>query len=138
MNDTVRPELSKKSEYWIPKHRYYELKHFCQQYPEWKAARAWIDGFSDSQQLGDRVQTSTLADRTADSAQLRIVYSDRIDMVDNAAEQADPELAYFIRKGVTEGYSYEALRLRFNMPCGRETYYDRYRKFFWHLHLARN
>ena len=138
MNGTVRPEVSKKNDYWIPKHRYYELKHFCQQYPEWKAARARIDGYSGSQQLGDRVQTSSLADQTADSAHLRIVYSNRIEMVDKAAEQADPDLAYFIRKGVTEGYSYEALRLRFNMPCGRETYYDRYRKFFWHLNLARN
>ena len=31
-----RPELSKKSPYWIDKHRYYELKHFCLQYPLWK------------------------------------------------------------------------------------------------------
>ena len=31
-----KPELSKKSKYWIPRHRYYELKHFCLQYPEWE------------------------------------------------------------------------------------------------------
>ena len=36
MSTVIRPEISKKNLYWIPKHRYYELKHFCLQYPEWK------------------------------------------------------------------------------------------------------
>lgn len=27
------PELSEKNPYWIERHRYYELKHFCLQYP---------------------------------------------------------------------------------------------------------
>ena len=38
-----RPELSKKSLYHIPKHRYYELKHFCLQYEGWKNALTLID-----------------------------------------------------------------------------------------------
>lgn len=28
MSTTIRPELSEKNQYWIDKHRYYELKHF--------------------------------------------------------------------------------------------------------------
>lgn len=32
MATTIRPEVSKKSKYWIERHRYYELKHFCLQY----------------------------------------------------------------------------------------------------------
>ncbi len=38
MATTIRPEISQNNEYWISKHRYYELKHFCMQYPLWKAA----------------------------------------------------------------------------------------------------
>lgn len=38
MSTTIHPELSKKNTYWIEKHRYYELKHFCLQYPIWKEA----------------------------------------------------------------------------------------------------
>ena len=34
-----RAEVSKKNKYYISKHRYYELKHFCLQYKEWE------DGF---------------------------------------------------------------------------------------------
>ena len=40
-----RAEVSKRNKYYISKHRYYELKHFCLQYSEWtKAVRmlnAW-------------------------------------------------------------------------------------------------
>lgn len=36
MGTTIRPELSEKNPYWIERHRYYELKHFCLQYPIWK------------------------------------------------------------------------------------------------------
>lgn len=38
MRNDMRPELSQKNPYWIGKHRYYELKHFCLQYPIWKKA----------------------------------------------------------------------------------------------------
>lgn len=40
MGTNIRPELSNKSPYWIERHRYYELKHFCLQYPIWKRAYA--------------------------------------------------------------------------------------------------
>ena len=36
MATVLRPELSKKNKYYIDKHRHYELKHFCLQYPDWK------------------------------------------------------------------------------------------------------
>ena len=46
MATTIRPELSEKNPYWIERHRYYELKHFCLQYPIWKKAYAALDGLT--------------------------------------------------------------------------------------------
>ena len=46
MGTEIRPEISDKSKYWIEKHRYYELKHFCLQYPIWKKAHDALDGLS--------------------------------------------------------------------------------------------
>ena len=43
MGTTIRPELSEKNPYWIEKHRYYELKHFCLQYPIWRKAYSVLD-----------------------------------------------------------------------------------------------
>ncbi len=46
MPTNVRPEVSKKNPYYIERERYYELKHFCRQYPIWKKAHAALDGLS--------------------------------------------------------------------------------------------
>lgn len=35
-----------KTEYTLSKHRFYELKHFCLQYPEWKQIYSDADGWS--------------------------------------------------------------------------------------------
>ncbi len=37
-----------KTEYNLSKHRFYELKHFCLQYPEWKRIYENADGWSGS------------------------------------------------------------------------------------------
>lgn len=44
MGTIIRPELSEKNKYWIEKHRYYELKHFCLQYVIWKKSYLALDG----------------------------------------------------------------------------------------------
>lgn len=46
MANDIRPEVSQKNPYWIGKHRYYELKHFCLQYPIWKKAYLSLDALS--------------------------------------------------------------------------------------------
>ena len=43
MATVLRSELSSKNKYYIDKHRCYELKHFCLQYPEWERAYAYLD-----------------------------------------------------------------------------------------------
>ena len=43
MGTRIRAELSEKNKYWISRHRYYELKHFCLQYPSWRRTYAALD-----------------------------------------------------------------------------------------------
>ena len=38
MATVIRAIISENNKYWIDKHRHYELKHFCLQYPMWKKA----------------------------------------------------------------------------------------------------
>ncbi len=47
MGTDIRPEISRRSRYDISRHRYYELKHFCLQYPEWKAESFLAEPLSD-------------------------------------------------------------------------------------------
>ncbi|MCD8141817.1 MAG: hypothetical protein LUD83_00835 [Clostridiales bacterium] len=48
MSGDMRPELSPNSEFWIERHRYYELKHFCLQYRAWKRMVALLDGYGEA------------------------------------------------------------------------------------------
>lgn len=134
MAGNIRPELSKKNKYWIDKNRHYELKYFCLQYPLWKKAYELLDGLRLSSYDLTRVSGSNLPyDITGNCVEERSIYFERMQVVEQAAIEADPCLASYILKAVTEGLSYSYLKARLEIPCSRDTYYDRYRKFFWLL-----
>lgn len=138
MATTIRAELSEKNPYWIEKHRYYELKHFCLQYPVWRKAYNALDGLSKRpSDLAMFVATSTLGDPTAKCGMAKAFYSHRTDMLERIAEQTDNVLGSYILKGVTEGWSYDILKARLEIPCCKDTYYELYRRFFWLLNKER-
>ena len=43
MAHDIRPEVSQKNPFWIGKHRYYELKHFCLQCKDRVKLQAFIE-----------------------------------------------------------------------------------------------
>lgn len=138
MGTTIRPEVSENNKYWIGRHRYYELKHFCLQYLTWKRARQALDGLNESNSdLNAYLNSNYYGDPTARKAEARLFYTERIEMVERLVKEADAELASYILKGVTEAASFEYLKNTLDMPCSRDTYYDRYRKFFWLLDKER-
>lgn len=139
MSAVTRAEISKKNRYWIDKHRHYELKHFCLQYPEWKRAYADFSNPSVSLSTIERVSTSNIpGDPTAKRAIMKAYYLEKIALIEKIAKETDQYLHEYIIKAVTENLSYTYLKSRFDIPCGKDMYYDRYRKFFWLLSEARN
>lgn len=139
MATAIRPEVSKKNKYWIDKHRHYELKHFCLQYPRWK--RAYLDCLDCdiSMSMVDGVQQQNgMYDPTSTRAVTRAYYSNRIQMIEQVAKDADKYLWHYILRAVTEGLSYTYLRTKLDIPCGKDMYYDRYRRFFWLLSELRD
>ena len=137
MSTIIRPEISRKNKYWIDRHRHYELKHFCLQYPEWK--RAYRSDPSVSSSLNnDPSRSSSYNDPTAKHAIRKTYYMERIKLIERVAGEADEQLHNYILKAVTEGLSYTYLRTKMGIPCSRDMYYDRYRKFFWLLDNARD
>ena len=136
MSTVIRAELSKRNEYHIEKHRYYELKHYCLQYNLWKRALLTMNVYPT--QEGDKVIFSNSnPDPTAELAQKRLQYLDKIEMLDRVALEADPIIGPLVLKGIVLGLSYEALRTRMDVPCGKDFYYIVYRKFFWILDKVR-
>lgn len=123
MGYTTRPELSKNNPWWISKHRYFELKHFCLQYHEWESICKDVK-LTLAQQKED--PTGCLATK-------KTYYEAKMRLVKDTAYNTDTEIGKWIFIGVTDDRSYNYLKMVLNIPCGKDMYYDRYRKFFWLL-----
>lgn len=129
-----RPEVSSNSKYYISKHRFYELKHFCLQYREWVSK---CDIYKESIHSSSLIQVNKgitdVQDPVGDIlASIEDLYA-KIQMVKYACKLADEQLSGYIFKAVTEDRSYTYLQTVLEIPCSRSTFYDRYRKFYFIL-----
>ena len=139
MATLIKPEVSKKNMYWIDKHRHYELRHFCLQYPIWKKTINNVYNSLSATSKFERMPTSNLpGDPVGDLVTMKVLYETKIELIEATALKTDKALSNYILKGVTEGLSYVQLKSRLNIPCGRDMYYDRYRRFFWLLSQAKD
>lgn len=140
MATVIRAEISEKNKYWISKHRHYELKHFCLQYPEWKRAYREACNVCLATFVIDNIMVNSNehSDLTAKYAIKRVKYAENIKLIERIAKETDEDLYPYLLKAVTEGYSYTYLKTLMDIPCGKDMYYNRYRKFFWLLSNSRN
>ena len=129
----------KSNKYWIEKHRYYELKHFCLQYPLWKKAYNDINEFGNSASIFSvNSKTNKKIDPVEKCVEVKTYYLNRMNMVKNVAEEAEALLSEYIILAVTEGFTYTYLSMKLDIPCSRDHYYEVYRRFFWLLSKARD
>ena len=138
MTTVIRATISEKNKYYIDKHRHYELKHFCLQYPEWKKRHAEYSNIGPNLSKFEQLYSNGMtSDPTANWAIKRAYYSEKIDLVEKAALETDYILYKYILKAVTEGLSYSYLKTILQIPCSRDIYYECYRRFFWVLNKLR-
>ena len=130
MSTIIRAKISSSNPYYISKHRYYELKHHCLQYPEWKQEIAKLRTRSLIQAHSIKIGKNVcLNDETAYLGLLCAYTTSLMDRVEKCCEIAGGDIANYIFQAVTQGKSYSSL----NPPCGKEYFYKKYRKFFWLL-----
>lgn len=134
MTTLLRPELSKKNKYYIAKHRHYELKHFCLQYPSWK--REYENCYNVSPHISKFEGLFTNgkpSDPTLSWVVRRESLRERLKMIEEAAMETDEFLHEYILQAVTEGLSYTYMKNILQIPCSKDMYYSLYRRFFWIL-----
>lgn len=137
MGTDITPEISKRSPHYIPKHRYYELKHFSLQYLEWKKELAEIDTYSSKSLLkvtGDQVE---FKDPTFDISDRRTLLSSNVSIVERAAKLSDPVCSKYILEAVTTGASWNYIKMVRGYPKGKNSFYQAYRKYFYYLDKLR-
>lgn len=140
MSTVIKPSLSRKNKYHINRHRYYELKHYCLQYHSWKKQYQRLDRELQifvPNLCNNPVQTFNIADKTAELAIEKAELDRNIKLIETVAAASDPDIGGYILKAVTEGHSFNQMKMIHEIPCERDMFYDRYRKFFWLLNMAR-
>lgn len=137
MATVIRPELSTQNKYHLPKHRYYELKHFCMQYPDWENEYRRLELCGIPEASFDIYSHGEPSDPTARLAMLKTIYSDKLGMVDACCETTDRDIGPYIKVAVIQGCTYDKLNARLCVPCGRKEFYELYRRFFYILDKER-
>lgn len=137
MSTTIIPEISKRNKYWIPKYRFLELKYFCLQYPEWKREYRILQTSIDTSSTNSEIKTQQeFQDPTGNLAVRLEKLNSKISLVGKIAKMSDSEIGDYVLLAVTEGLSFVNLKMMYEIPCERDMYYDRYRRFFWLMDRA--
>lgn len=132
-----RAEISEKNEFYISKHRYYELKHFCLQYPEWKKRLKELSYILPTDVGMPKSYTNKPGDPTTKLVEERERYLHNIALLKQVSKDTDDILGEYVLLAVTIGLPYDKLRASTDIPCCRDTYYYFYRKFMWLLDKER-
>lgn len=130
----IRPEV-KNSEWGISKHAFYAAYHYAMQYNEWLDRYNALEDTSQAVRYDkDAVQVSPSADMLSNVAIERAELSHKIDIITETVSEAAPGLEKYILKAVTnENITYDYLSMVMEIPCGKNYYYDRRRKFYYLL-----
>lgn len=133
MSKDIRPNISKKSRYYLSVHRYYELVHFCLQYHEWEAGAKAVLGEMAHSKI-DILRSSGIewSKPTEEKAIALNVWKKKMDLVELSAKEADPSIWKWLLRSVTDDLSYGVLYVE-GIPCGRDYFYERRRKLLWIL-----
>ena len=125
--------LSKKNKYYIPKETFLTVIHYCKQYPMWETELGInIDQNKAIRYDVDRVQTSNQYDPTAEPAIKRAELARKKEMVDEVAQLVAGAMYKWLILGVCYDMPYYVLQQK-GIPCGKDMYYDRRRKFYYEM-----
>lgn len=121
------------SKYGISKNRFWELYYWCLQYGEWKDELKYKTNTVGAMEITDMPTSHNPGDSTQQLAIRRVMLEKNCQLIEQTAIEADPDIYQYLLKAVTEDVPYRYLDMIMNVPCSRNTYYDRRRKFYWLL-----
>ena len=122
--------LSEKNEFYLPKEEFLTVLHFSLQYPNWvQELRTEPDTSKAITYDGEKVQTSGEYDACSETAMRRYTRETKKKLVEDTAREVAPEIYDYLILGVAYGWTFWQLQAK-GMPCEKDTYYNRRRKFY--------
>lgn len=120
--------------YGISKNRFLELYYWCLQYGEWKDELKYRTDTLRSREINGMPASHSMEDPTQQLAVRRAMLEQKCRLIEQTAIEADPDIYQYLLKAVTEeDVTYQYLKSMMDIPCGKDMYYDRRRKFYWLL-----
>lgn len=125
---------SYRGKYKLSKHEYLKAFHYAMCYNDWRREYDSLVDTARAIEYSDMPHGTNTWDSTAEAAQRRAELREKMQTVEDTAYEADPELCRYIMYAVTnEGATYEYLQSTKKLPCGKDMFYDRRRKFYYLL-----
>lgn len=118
----------------MSKHRRLELTHFCLQYNEWAEEARNLRLYPETDL--ERIMSSDPSDPVFDISERLLELEARMEMVHLTALETDPYIGEYIFKSVIDGLAFPHFEAD-GIPCGKDMFYDRLRRFFWLLDKRR-
>lgn len=120
--------------YGISKNRFLELYYWCLQYGEWKDELQYRTDTLRSREITGMPANYSMEDPTQQLAVRRAMLEQKCRLIEQTAIEADPDIYQYLLKAVTEeDVTYQYLKSMMDIPCGKDMYYERRRKFYWLL-----
>lgn len=125
-----RPKLN--PDYWIEPEYKKHVIAWCRCYKRWKYRLMDLRNSMKAIEYDkDKIQTSGNFDQTADIAIKCEELEKKIRLIEDTARMVEPDMAFWIIKGVTDEYvSCKDLEAQ-GMPCSRNTYSRMTDKFYY-------
>ena len=103
------------------------------QYNEWKDEYRTLENQSPKGVDYDGMPHGTDVGNPTETIGMRMAeLKTKIERIESVAKEADPVLAKYILKAVTnEDVTFNYLKQFMDIPCEKDMYYDRRRKFYW-------
>jgi len=131
-------ELSERSKWHVSNERRLELEHFVRQYDDWHRAILDLNLYSMAHPTEAQRKAGVATSQTEKVAISLTFYKERINLVNRAAAMTDPMLAKPILFCVMYRLPYDKINAQYDVPCGRDMFYDKVRQFIWTLDKLRN
>lgn len=121
--------------YALSKTEFLSAKYFALRYKEWKDKYQVLSDTSKAISYDqDRVQSSGDYDPTETTGIRMAELSRNIGLIEDTVREAGAEIYKWMLLGVTdEGATYNYLRMSKGIPCGKNMYFEKRRKFYYLL-----
>ena len=127
------PKPLSERKWGITKHAFYQAYHFALRYNEFKDILKYKTDTVGSQEMEGMPRGNENSDATQSLAIVRQQMAENCELIEQTALEADADIYQYILKAVTEGATFKYLKTVMDMPCEKDMFYDRRRKFYYLL-----